>query len=111
MFTVGIDNVNASLDYESSMNYSYQMFMVDYSTGINGTLNDHDDWYAVGMGMNDFSNTDRDAGDVTAGKTKKMPKQPIQGISIGQVQELRKKSKLGKYNINYFTRQFHLPMR
>jgi len=108
----GIDNVNASSDYESSMNYSYQMFMVDYSYGINGIPNDHDDWYAVNMGLKDFSNTDRDAGDVMNGKSKvKKTKRLIHGITIEQAKELRKENKLGKSNMNYFTRQLQMPVR
>lgn len=105
----GIDNTNASSDYVSSMNYSYQMFMVDYSMGQNGTPNDHDDWGAVETGLKDFSNTDRDAGDIMSGKTKM--EKLIQGISIDQAKDLRKKSKLGKHNMNYFTRQLQMPMR
>lgn len=102
----GIDNVSASSDYESSMNYSYQMFMVDYSNGINGVPNDHNDWYAVDVGMKDFSNVDRDAGDVANGVSRaNKSKKLIQGITIEKAQDLRKKNKLGKRNLNYFTRQ------
>lgn len=49
----GIDNYNASSDYDSSMNYHKQFSMVNYSNGLNGT-NDHDDWSAILVGMDDF---------------------------------------------------------
>lgn len=39
----GIDN-NSYSSYHSAMNYLYQMSMVDYSSGQNGSTNDHDDW-------------------------------------------------------------------
>jgi hypothetical protein len=102
----GVDNVNASPDYESSMNYSYQMFMVDYSSGVNGTPADHNDWQAINIGLKDFGNTERDTGDVASGTGKVgKSKRLIQGITIEKAQELRKKNKLGKRNLNYFTRQ------
>lgn len=101
----GIDNVNASSDYESSMNYSYQMFMVDYSDGANSAPNDHDDWSAVDIGLKDFSSIDRDTGDVMNGASREKSKKLIQGITIEKAQDLRKKNMLGRHNMNYFNRQ------
>jgi len=43
----------ASSDYDSAMNYNKQFSLVNYSNGANGT-NDHDDWSAVGIGIDDF---------------------------------------------------------
>lgn len=52
----GIDNPNSPFsNYQSSMNYTYQMSMVDYSSGSNGTPNDHDDWAGVNVGISDFA--------------------------------------------------------
>jgi hypothetical protein len=48
----GIDTY-AGNDYTSSMNYSKQMGLIDYSEGTNGS-SDHDDWSAVLLGMKDF---------------------------------------------------------
>lgn len=48
----GIDT-SASTDYSSAMNYNFQFSLVDYSTGLNGS-NDHNDWSAILLGMNDF---------------------------------------------------------
>lgn len=48
----GIDHY-AGNDYASVMNYDKQLSMVNYSTGSNGT-NDHDDWSAITVGMDDF---------------------------------------------------------
>lgn len=59
----GIDNPGSSVDYVSSMNYSYQTTMTNYSSGPNGTINDHNDWAAVASGINDFADTSRNAGD------------------------------------------------
>lgn len=97
----GIDSSNAASTYLSSMNYSYQMFIVDYSSGQNAP-NDHDDWNAIASGMKDFADPDRNPGDsLEHGKATK-EKKVKKGISITQAQELRKKGKLGKKNINFF---------
>jgi len=48
----GIDT-EASNDYNSSMNYTKQFSLVNYSNGSNGQ-NDHNDWAAVLLGMGDF---------------------------------------------------------
>jgi len=60
----GIDSggttTNDYTNYVSSMNYYDQMGMVDYSTGINGSPGDHDDWSAVNSHMNDFASWDYD---------------------------------------------------
>jgi hypothetical protein len=45
-YATGIDT-NGPTQYVSSMNYRYQMFMVDYSTGVNGSPNDHNDWGSI----------------------------------------------------------------
>ena len=46
-----IDNPSAPSTYLSSMNYN--LSVLDYSTGSNGT-NDHNDWAAITGGINDF---------------------------------------------------------
>lgn len=47
----GVDNKNYFIQpyskYFSSMNYSKQKTIVDYSSGVNGSPNDHDDWSAI----------------------------------------------------------------
>lgn len=100
-----IDNPNAADTYESSMNYSYQMFMVNYSSGQNGAT-DHDDWSAVAMGMKDFADTARDEGDsLDHGKAVKVKKAGFKkGLSITQAKELQRLGKLGRNNANFFTR-------
>jgi hypothetical protein len=98
----GIDSSNSAITYVSSMNYSYQMFMVNYSSGQNNP--DHDDWAAVSVGINDFADPNRDAGDSLSHGKKQKDKITRKGISISQAQELRKKGKLGHKNNNFFTR-------
>jgi streptogramin lyase len=61
----GIDSSSASTDYVSSMNYLYQLELVDYSDGQNGA-NDHDDWSA--LGLDDFVHRDA-LGDLSPGIT------------------------------------------
>lgn len=48
----GIDSYFGN-DYLSSMNYDKQFLMVDYSDGLN-LADDHDDWSAILLGMDDF---------------------------------------------------------
>lgn len=99
----GVD-AYAGSSYDSAMNYEHQMFMVDYSKGLNGSPADHDDWSAVAVGMKDFADVNRNEGDsISHGKATK-EKKLKQGISIAQAQELRKKGRLGKHNDNFFTR-------
>jgi len=45
----GVDNTAYS-NYASSMNYLYQMQMVNYSAGTNGPTVDHNDWDALTLG-------------------------------------------------------------
>lgn len=98
----GVD-AYAGSSYDSSMNYENQMFMVDYSKGLNGSPADHDDWTAVAAGINDFADITRNEGDsLSHGKTAK-EKRMKRGISISQAQELRRQGKLGKNNLNFFT--------
>lgn len=53
----GIDNgVDPPDTYVSSMNYRYQLTMVDYSTGANGAPGDHNDWGAIRPGDLDSGN-------------------------------------------------------
>lgn len=63
----GVDSY-AGNDYMSSMNYDKQLSLVDYSDGSNGT-NDHNDWLAVLVGIDDF---------VTLGED------PMEGLSRGR---------------------------
>lgn len=58
----GIDSQGGT-QYNSSMNYGKQLSLVDYSTGSNGTPNDHDDWSAIRLGDFALSNS----GDATHG--------------------------------------------
>lgn len=46
-------DTSAPLDYNSVMNYNKQFSMVNYSDGVN-VLDDHDDWSAILVGMDDF---------------------------------------------------------
>ncbi|HMH69876.1 MAG TPA: hypothetical protein VK502_00600 [Candidatus Saccharimonadales bacterium] len=48
---------NPSLGYESVMSYRFQLSRTDYSHGVNGAPNDHDDWSAVALGIDDFVNS------------------------------------------------------
>ncbi len=58
----GVD-ADASSSYNSVMSYTKQFTQVDYSRGLNGKPNDHDDWTAIRLG--DF--TLSDAGDIAHG--------------------------------------------
>lgn len=92
-----------SSDYDSVMNYTTQMFMTDYSGGLNGSPNDHNDWSAVlGGGIADFSEIDRNFGDAAGmgGKDKK-PKKLVRGITRAEAKVLKQAGKLGgKYKNN-----------
>lgn len=49
-----LDNPTYS-NYQSVMNYTYQMGdLLDFSTGLNAPLEDHDDWSGVEEGMGNF---------------------------------------------------------
>lgn len=52
--------INPYQDYESSMNYAYQMALTDYSDGSNGSTIDHDDWYAIKHNVGVFKLWDYD---------------------------------------------------
>lgn len=52
----GVDSLSGGENYLSSMNYAYQVFMVDYSDGSHGS-HDHDDWSAVMQGISLFTKT------------------------------------------------------
>lgn len=47
-------NQNPSLHYDSVMNYRFQLSKTNYSDGANGSPDDHDDWHAITLGMDDF---------------------------------------------------------
>lgn len=92
----GIDS-SAGTAYESVMNYDYQMFMVDYSEGLNGAPSDHNDWSAVlSGGLKDFTDMQRNDGDAagTSSKSKK-EKKIARGITSQEAKELRKQGRLG----------------
>jgi len=48
-------NQSPSTDYESVMNYLFQLNTKNYSHGSNGAPDDHDDWSAVNLGIGDFT--------------------------------------------------------
>lgn len=81
----GIDSSGGN-SYVSSMNYSNQYSLVDYSSGVNGTVVDHDDWGAIRLF--DFTNQqnleDPYAGGPTQNKikVKKVKTKLIKGPSI-----------------------------
>lgn len=57
----GVDSTNIAYpDYVSSMNYSDQMGMVDYSSGASGPTYDNDDWSAIKDQMGVFTLWDYD---------------------------------------------------
>ncbi len=58
----GVDTY-AGNGYLSAMNYSKQLSLVDYSTGSNGSMADHNDWAAIRL--QDFAN--QDIGDPSPG--------------------------------------------
>jgi len=79
----GIDQFR-STTYDSSMNYSLQMFQYKLSNGVNGT-DDHNDWAAIDQqGVADFAEWDM-SDLVTA-----------QGITASQVQDAIKNGDYGK---------------
>jgi hypothetical protein len=95
----GIDDKNNSHSlYNSSMNYSKQMFMVDYSAGANLPGDDHDDWNAVLNHMGDFANPDRNAGDSIAPGTSEV--KHVAGISLEEAQQQKKEGTLGLNTVN-----------
>jgi streptogramin lyase len=55
----GVDN-SGYPNYFSSMNYTYQMQMVGYSSGLNGPTDDHDDWSAISL--SEFNRDDSESG-------------------------------------------------
>ena len=54
---------NPSTDYVSVMNYLFQLNTTDYSHGVNGMPDDHDDWQAISLGMGDFTQSVFEWGD------------------------------------------------
>lgn len=94
----------ANSSYDSVMNYTHQMFQVDYSNGSNGTPNDHDDWTAVlGGGLKDFTDENNNSGDsgVQTFSKKEKKKKVVRGITAGEAKTLKKAGKLGgKYKAN-----------
>lgn len=86
------------VQYISSMSYRYQMLMAHYSSGANGSPNDHDDWSAVSLGINDFADSSRNIGDnVSHGQSlKKAQNDKIKlriGLTAEQAKQLRKRVK------------------
>jgi hypothetical protein len=71
----GIDTY-ASNDYHSSMNYSKQFSLIDYSEGTSGQ-DDHDDWSAVLVGMDDFVTLGVDPQEPTLRARSSFDKTPI----------------------------------
>ena len=55
-------NDNPSINYDSVMNYRYQLTQADYSAGTNGNSVDHDDWSAIELGLNDFTSSSFEGG-------------------------------------------------
>jgi hypothetical protein len=80
------------------MNYTKQMSQVDYSTGANGSPNDHDDWTAVlDGGLKDFTDPTHNSGDSGVQNFfKKAKKKVVRGITSSEAKTLKKAGKLGK---------------
>lgn len=55
-------SASPSVDYNSVMNYRYQLTQADYSHGANGSPNDHDDWSAIALGLDDFTSSSFEGG-------------------------------------------------
>lgn len=90
----GVDNPNASVDYVSSMNYRYQMSQLGYSNGQNGSVNDHNDWLAIGKGIAEYARRSSLFG---ASNFRKMDESTIvHGVSLSEARKLSKHKMLGE---------------
>ena len=92
-----IDTWASSL-YDSVMNYTRQMYQVDYSDDANGSPNDHDDWTEVlNGGLKDFTDASNNSGDsgVSAFGKKDKKKKVVRGITSTEAKMLKKTGKLG----------------
>lgn len=82
---------NSYPNYYSSMNYSDQMGLVDYSDGSLGTPGDHDDWESIWNHMGDFTTWDYST-EVSSGASSKPTLS--KGITTTQAKALKKKGLL-----------------
>lgn len=81
----GVDKF-VSNKYNSSMNYTRQKYLVDYSTGANGSPNDHNDWAAIRLG--DFASSivgDMAHGSNDSTKVEKDKKRRVTGPTVNQL--------------------------
>lgn len=78
----GVDTY-ASNEYDSAMNYNKQFSLVDYSDGDNET-NDHNDWSAISMGMDDFVTLGTDPQEPSMGRKVAFDKKPIYETATAQ---------------------------
>ena len=80
----GVD-AHAGNAYNSVMNYDMQFYIANYSNGINGAPNDHDDWSAIRLADFNKNNIgDWQHGSANSNPTLKnqKPKQKVQSAKL-----------------------------
>lgn len=91
----GVDSNDTGFPfYISSMNYSHQMGMVDYSSGVNGPIYDNDDWSAIKDQMGVFTLWDYDTDHSYHLGVSQNRQQLVTGITTGMAKSLKAKGLL-----------------
>lgn len=99
--------VGMNLYYVSSMNYMYQMFMVDYSSNPASSSRDHDDWVAISNNMHKFATSTM--GDSVAHGLSSFSKNGklYAGVNLETAQKVRANKKLHQKQLDVYKEKKH----